>query len=208
MEFEELKSIWKKGDSGYKTLEESDILAMMKGQSQSLVSRLKRSVWFELIFTSIVGIGLFLYALTLPEGALKWISVCILLLFLIFIGYYLKKLVLLRKFDNLNTDLKTAIGNLIDNFEGYLRFYRRSYMVLYPVYMILGMVFGAIEQGVDRYLEHLMQPVTLISIIALVVVFYVISVKGVNWMLQKLYGTHLDKMRELVRDLENPQVQG
>jgi len=81
MELDELKSIWKNNTPGFQSKDESEIALMLKKQSTSIIEKLKRSVWFELIFTILAGIAMLVYALTLPSGALKWTSVSALILF-------------------------------------------------------------------------------------------------------------------------------
>jgi hypothetical protein len=46
MEFDDLKSIWKKDKPGYEPKREEEIASMIKGRSTSIISKLKRSVWF------------------------------------------------------------------------------------------------------------------------------------------------------------------
>jgi hypothetical protein len=57
MELEDLKSIWKR-KQGYEPKQEAEIASMLRGRSNSIISKLKRSVWFELIFTIACSIGL------------------------------------------------------------------------------------------------------------------------------------------------------
>ena len=53
---------------------------MLKRRSISIIDKLKRNVWVELIFTVVVSIGLLIYAITLETGALKWTSISLLLM--------------------------------------------------------------------------------------------------------------------------------
>ncbi len=49
MELEDLKSIWKNNE--FKPKDTNEIAAMLRGNSVSIVSKLKKSVWFELLLT-------------------------------------------------------------------------------------------------------------------------------------------------------------
>src|SRR5690242_3854480 len=122
MELEELKSIWK-NNPDFQTKDESEIASMLKGNSQSIIHKLKRSVWFELIFTAIAGIGLLVYALTLQSGALKWTSTSILILFVAYSFYYIKKLLLLNRFNPATGNIRANLEMLIENLMNYLKFY-------------------------------------------------------------------------------------
>src|SRR5688572_9301172 len=127
MELNELKDIWKKTDARFQPKAESELASMLKRNSTSVVMKLKRSVWFELIFTFVSGIVLLIYALTLPSGALKWTSVSIIAVFVPYTFYYIKKLILLNNFKGGDDNLKANLERLVDNLESYLKFYKRSY---------------------------------------------------------------------------------
>lgn len=201
MELDELKSIWKMGAPSFQPKDEDEIAAMLKGKSTSIVDKLKRSAWFELIFTVVVSIGLLLYALTLPLGALKWISISILVMFLAYTFYYVKKLMVLNHFDPGNENIRAHLTSLIDNLSGYLKFYKRSYTVLYPVFFCLFLLFIAFEQGWDNFVENIARPIVIINLTALAAFYFFMSTWVVNWYVKKLYGNHLEKLRKLLNDI-------
>jgi hypothetical protein len=205
MELEDLKNIWKKQDSNFVPRNELEIAAMLKGTSKSIIAKLKRSVWFELAFTLIGGLALFIYALTLPDGALKWTSISIPVIFVGYSIYYVKKLMLLNDFDPAGVNIRENIEKLVHNLSTYLHFYKRSYTVLYPVYFILGIVFRVLEVGTSRVIELLTQPKTIASLTVVAIVFYFTSTWFVDWLLKKLYGNHLNKLKGLLRDLHEKQ---
>lgn len=202
MELEELKSIWKSSDPGFSPKNEAEIAQMLKGNSQSIVDKLKRSVWFELIFTLVAGISLLVYALTLPSGALKWTSVSILILFVGYSFYYIKKLTLLVNYNPADENMRASLERLTDNLSSYLRFYKRSYTMLYPIYFVLGLLFVAMERGMDKFLDNLSQPRTIIYLLVIALVFFFCSTWLTNWYLKKLYGNHLEKLKGLLHDIK------
>jgi hypothetical protein len=200
MEFDDLKTIWK-NTGQFQPKDDIALAAMLKGTSQSIISKLKRSVWIELIFTLIAGMGLLVYALTLPAGALKWISISILILLVAYSFYYIKKLVLLNRFDAAHENLRSNLEKLVENFSSYLRFYKRSYAILYPVYFFLGLVFTGIERGASEFFEVIARPRTIGFLVLVATVFFFCSTWLTNWYLKKLYGNHLDKLKLVLKDL-------
>src|SRR5687768_5541143 len=136
MELEDLKSLWKKQGDSYRPRNEMEIAAMLNGRSKSIVMKLKRSVWIELGFTLVAGIALLVYALTLEASHLKNISIAILIVFVGYTIYYVKKLILLSRFNTSENNIRTNLESLINNLSGYLRYYRLSYTILYPVYFV------------------------------------------------------------------------
>ena len=201
MELEDLKSIWKNSEPAFNLKNEQEIASMLKGKSMSIIDKLKRSVWFELVFAIVLSIALLLYALSLPKGALKWTSISLLLMCLIYTIYYIKKLTLLNRAQRGNENLHDTITLLVNNLMGYLKFYKNSYAILYPVYFLLGLLFGALERGTDKYLEFLSRPGTIISLLLVAGLFFLISTRLANWYLKKLYGNHLDKLKSLLNEL-------
>lgn len=201
MELEELKSIWKNGTPGFQPKDETEIASMLKGRSLSIIDKLKRSVWFELIFTLVVSIGLLIYALTLPSGALKWTSISIILMCLAYTFYYVKKLILLNRFDPAKENIRANLISLISNLSGYLKFYKRSYTILYPVYFCVALLFGALERGTDSFFENLARPRTIVYLVLMAGVLFFLGTWFTNWYLKKLYGNHLEKLKGLLNDI-------
>jgi hypothetical protein len=202
MELDDLKSIWKQDKSGFEPKKEEEIASMLKGRSKSIISKLKRSVWFELIFTIICGVGLGICALMLESGALMWTIISLIVLFVSYLFYYVKKIILLNQFDSSSENLKNSLQHLFDRLTTYLNFYKRSYAILYPVYFCLGILFGAIERGLGDFLHHISQPKTILYLVVLAGVFFVCTIWITNWYLKKLYGNHLDKLQELLNELQ------
>ncbi|MDQ2656180.1 MAG: hypothetical protein M3Y60_02080 [Bacteroidota bacterium] len=202
MEIEELRDIWKKQTEGFKPKDAAELSSMLKGKSTSIVTRLKRNVWMELIFTFAGGLGLLVYAMTLPPGSLKWISVSMLVLFCVYSFYYLKKLRLLNRFDPANEDLKSNLSRLIEDLKSYLRFYKRSYAILYPVYFFLGLLFTAVERGTEGFINRISQPEIYGSLLLVAFAFFIGSTWLTSWYLKKLYGNHLEKLEGLLKELE------
>ena len=200
MELEDLKSIWKNSEH-FRLKDEAEIASMLKGNSQSIIAKLKRSVWFELIFTVVAGVGLLLYALTLPSGALKWTSISILVLLVAYSFYYVKKLMLLNRFNTTNENLKSNLENLINNFSSYMKFYKRSYAILYPVYFCLGLLFSGLERGAAEFFDAIARPKTILYLLLVASVFFFCSTWFTNWYLKKLYGNHLEKLKGLLHEL-------
>lgn len=202
MEIDDLKIIWKNGE-GFTPKNETEIASMLKKSSNSIINKLKRSVWLEMLFTLVSGTLLLFYALTLSNGALKWTSVSILILFFAASVYYIKKLMLLRSFDPGKDNIKASLLSLTANLTSYLKFYRRSYTILYPIFFVLSLIFIAIEQGADGFMNTVTKPTTIIYLIILAGIFYFCSTWLVNWFLKKMYGNHIEKLKGLLNDLES-----
>lgn len=201
-ELEDLKQIWKSHEQGYEPKKESEIALMLQGKSNSIISKLKRNVWVELIFTIACSIGLAVYTFTLEAGAIMWTIISLLVLFAAYLFYYVKKLMLLGKFDASAGNMKSSLENLYNKLSVYISFYRKSYAVLYPVYFFLGIFFGALDTGFDGFLIRMQDPKTVILLVVVTGGFFVFTFIVTNFYLKKLYGNHLAKLRELLDELQ------
>lgn len=200
-ELDDLKSIWKR-QTGFETKNESELAQMLKGRSNTLIHKLKRSVWFELIFTVFCIVALGAYSVTLSQGALMWTILALLVLLVSYTLYYVKKIILLNQYDPAAENLKDNLSNLLHRLDSYMKFYKRSYAILYPVFFALGLLFGAIESGFDRFIQKFENPLYALSFAILSIVFMVGVYTITDWYLKKLYGNHIDKLKGLLAELK------
>ena len=202
MELEDLKQIWKSHEQGYEPKKESEIAFMLKGKSNSIISKLKRNVWFELIFTVACCIALGVFTITLERGAVLWTVVSLLVLFAAYLFYYIKKLILLGKFDASDENMKASLQSLHKKLSAYVSFYKKSYGILYPVYFFLGIFFGAVDTGMDNFVNRIKDPLTMAYLVCLTGLFFIVTIEVTNFYLKKLYGNHLNKLKELLEELK------
>ncbi len=201
-ELEDLKQIWKSHEQGYEPKKESEIAIMLQGKSNSIISKLKRNIWVELIFTIACSIALGVYTITLEAGAIMWTIISLLVLFAAYFFYYVKKLMLLRRFDASDGNMKSNLENLYSKLSIYISFYRKSYAILYPTYFFLGIFFGALDVGFDGFLNLMRDAETVILLAAITGGFFVFTFIATNFYLKKLYGNHLAKLKELLDELQ------
>jgi hypothetical protein len=202
MELDDLKSIWR-GNTPFEAKQAKEISAMLNGRSNSIVAKIKRNVWFELILTLSVGVVMFYYSIMLESGAMKWSIISMLLLIITYFIYYIKKINLLNRFDTKQQNIRENLEKLVRDLRAYLQFYRMSYTILYPVYFLLGLMFSAVERGFDVFWEKLVQPETILKLTLLAFIVFVVFLFISKWYLKKLYGNHLDKLKELLNDIDD-----
>jgi uncharacterized membrane protein len=201
-ELDDLKSIWK-SNAPFQAKQAQEISAMLKGSSKSIIAKLKKSVWFELIFTVVTGLVMLYYSFTIQDGPLKWSIVSILILFLAYIVYYVKKINLLNSFNPSHQNVRENLEKLVNDLDAYVRFYKRSYTLMYPVYFVLGLFFAAMEKGIDKFLNSLVQPSMILRLVFIAAVFLIAALVVSNWYVKKLYGNHLEKLRSLLNDVHD-----
>lgn len=201
-ELDDLKSIWKQ-HAGFEVKNEGELLQMLGKSSNTIISKLKRSVWFELIFTVTCILVLGMYTTTIPHGALMWTILSLLVLLISYTLYYVKKIMLLNQYDSSSDNLKANLRHLLERLDAYMKFYKRSYTILYPVFFVMGLLFGALESGFDRFIHKFENPLYTASFIILSIIFMVGVYTITNWYLKKLYGNHIEKLRSILDDLKD-----
>ena len=207
MELDDLKNIWQKSDL-YKPRREEEITDMLNGRSKSIIARLRRNVWFELVFTIIGGMLLLYYVFSIPSPSFRTAFVLVLLSFLLYIIYYLKKIKLLNRVEGSPGNVRANLERLVHDLDAFLRFYYRSYTLLYPGYLLLIVILAIADLGLDQFLESLREWRTVAYLLFLVLLSVALSFWISKWYLGKLYGTHLQKLRGLLRELQEGENSG
>ena len=203
MELDDLKDIWKKSGPEFRAKGKAELALMLQGRSTSIVDKLKRNVWIELLATFAGSLFMLVYALDLPSGTWKWTSVSFIIVFSVYSIYYIKKLLLLSRFNPADENLKNHIDRLIISLSSFLKFYKRSYNILYPVFFVLVLIFIAIERGATDFIDAMTRPAMIASLVFLSGFYYFLSTSFTTWYLKKLYGNHLDKLKSLAHELED-----
>lgn len=203
MEFEQLKHIW--NQKPFPVMKEEEIAVMLKGRSRSIVSRLKRNAWAELLLTAAGFCALLYYAVTGHDNALRWSFISFLILFAAFMAYYIGKINLLNQFDAGEQNIRSNINHLIHKLNIYLKFYRIGSAILYPFYLVLVLSFVAIEHGFDNLVYSVLQTEVLIYLLPITLFILLFSLWLSRWYDDKLYGNHVRKLQELLDDLAAEQ---
>lgn len=207
MELDDLKNIWQKSDL-YKPRGEDEITVMLKGRSKSIIARLRRNIWFELVFTLVGGILLLYYVFSIPSPSFRTAFVLVLLSFLLYIIYYVKKINLLNRFEGSPGNVRANLERLVSDLDAFLRFYYRSYTLLYPGYLLLIVILAIADLGLTQFLESLQEWKTVSYLLFLVLLSFALSFWISKWYLGKLYGTHLQKLRGLLQELQEGDANG
>lgn len=201
MELEDLKNIWQQGDP-FKPRQEKEIVRMLKGSSRSIINKLRRNIWLELVLTFAAWMVLLYYSFKSNEGAMKWALISFLVLFLGYIIYYIKKLRILNQFEARQENIRTHLQSLIHDLDAYLKFYRRSYTLLYPTCFVLVLLFVVMDYGVEGLL-YAFTDIRVILFMSFIAIIFIVSLFWfTNWYLRKLYGNHLEKLRKLLEDIQ------
>jgi hypothetical protein len=195
MELEDLKNIWQQNQklvNAQQNVEYEEILAMTRQKSKDTVAKLKRNILWEVAFSCVTLLLLFL---VFREDGNNHLAIKIIYFFLIlfvFFGIiYWREFNALSKFQLENISLKEALQQLIKELQHFIKFYFLTNVILTPICMFLGFYLGGYS-----WVNSIKIPLIL-TVISSVPVYY-FTKKYVK----RVYGNHLEKLKKLLAELE------
>lgn len=211
MELDSLKELWREQDElvVHKTTDE-EIASILRKKSQNPIARIKRNLGWEL------AIILVLYTVTMGYYFVAWqgqyweIAVLLGLVGASFVVYYFRKNRLLKEMQRVDCEVKSNLENRLFTLEKYIRYYFVSGTVLTPaMYFVTGLIVlfkNPSQQTTDDKLPPMFTHITshdyfvvfTVSGVALAIGGYFLNV----WFVNKLYGQHIKKLKNLLTQME------
>jgi hypothetical protein len=190
MELETLKSIWNDQDpppEGKATRDQ--LLALLQGRSRNRIARMRRNLRIEGILIILTYIPCILFYRAEDEGRLSAISWALALVFVIFWGYYYGKDRLLKNMQCVSCEVRSNLAGQVRTLRKYLRFYLWFGTLMTPlmIYVAWGIM---LRRPPPAALLQFIVPFT--------IALYFINV----WYVNKLYGRHVRKLQELLREMD------
>ncbi len=211
IELEDLKNIWKdKIDSNIdrQRLEQEKIRELLSHTSTNIIDRLRKNLQIE--------IAMFFACLLLIAGVPFYFNnkevtiLCILVLVFIFIPYfiyYIQKYRELKRFFSYHQDIKTSLQALVVQLEKYLSIYFWGSLLLTPVSGFLSgfaILYQMKALGFLVYFDAF-SSATLSMILSFALLLTLISYPVMKWYVRKLYGQHLEKLKDCLKELEEAE---
>jgi len=206
MELDSLKDLWR--DIGQKDVRrESDeqILRMLHKRSQSPIEKMKRNLRSELTAVIILYSLPIAYFLT-ASNARYWELALLLLVIGIFFGfYYYHKNKLLREMQCVTCEVRSNLERQVSTLRKYVRFYFISGTVLTPIaYFATAFIVwfkSPVAATIARSPNRLEYAVLIGVGLALTIASYFLNI----WYVNKLYGQHINKLKNLLGEMEERQ---
>lgn len=217
MELDSLKDIWKDLDEkDLRPAGDVPIISMLQKRSRSPLAKMKRNLYWEMAALVVCYSLAIWYYITGWQG--RYWEVALLLFFVgVFaLFYYLRKHKLLNEMQCVACEVRSNLQRQLVTLEKYVNFYFVSSIIITPTaYFVAGLIvffktpedFGKVDlKGVpdmipdvsDQLPDHQFL-VTFISIgVVLTIGVYFFS----RWAINRLYGQHIKKLKELVQQME------
>lgn len=197
MELDNLKQAWKEQDVGEKLVSDEQILSMLQKKSQRPIAKMKRNLFWELVAVIVIYSATIAYYF-IEKGGRYWeIAVLLLLVGLLFVVYYYRKNKLLKQMECVACEVKSNLQQQVSVLEKYVRFYFIAGTLLTPIaYLVAGFLVFYKSPGAKMGSEFMTAFIG--SGIVLAILVYFLNV----WYVNKLYGQHVKKLKDLLRQME------
>jgi len=204
MELDQLKDIWQKESSQAK--EDEQLKTLMNRRSNNPIARMKRNLLFELIAIIVLygfTIAYYAYAFHGKMNEVSWFMVGIALCFFV---YYFRKNKLLNQMECLSCQVKSNLQKQVNTLEKYVKFYLVAGTALVPltIFFFSWLIYvksPRLPQSVFYPSDAYPWWQTAIAWIAFVGIFTVLIYYLNKWYVKKLYGNHIQKLKELLTEL-------
>jgi hypothetical protein len=217
MELDSLKDIWKDLDEkDLRSGSDVPITSMLHKRSKSPVAKMKRNLYWEMGALVVCYSLAIWYYITAWQGRYWEVALLLFLVGLYALFYYLRKNKLLNDMQCVACEVKSNLQRQLVTLEKYVNFYFVSSILLTPTaYFVAGLIvffktpdnagkfdfrqgYGSVGQINDQFPEY-RWIITFITIgVILTIGVYFFS----RWAINRLYGQHIKKLKELVQQME------
>lgn len=208
IELDELKNIWNdKIDSSISKqhIKQEKILELLSRRSESIIDKLLKNLLFEIIlfFVCLLLIAVVPFYFKSKEVTFLCL-VIIVFIFIPYLIYYVKKYRELKQFYSYNKDVKSSLSALITQLEKYLNIYFWGSLLLTPFSGFLSGFAILYEMKALGFLLYfdVFSSATISLILSFALLLTLLSYPVMKWYIRKLYGQHLEKLKDCLKELE------
>jgi len=217
MELDSLKDIWKDLDEkDLRAGSEVPITSMLHKKSRSPVAKMKRNLFWEMGALIVCYSLAIWYYVTAWKGIYWEVAVLLFLVGLFGMFYYMRKYKLLNEMQCVSCEVKSNLQRQLTTLEKYVHFYFNSSIILTPAaYFVAGLIvmFKApadngvtrIETAVPELGDSFPEYRWFIMFVTIGVVLTIGVYYFSRWAINRLYGQHIKKLKELVHQMEETE---
>lgn len=199
MELESLKEIWNHSGGPEKEVSGEEVRQILQRQSGSAIAKMKRNLKIELAVMVVLYVYVIFRDVHSVPGMLWLLLLVVEAVYLVYFGI---KYRLLNRMECPVCEVRSNLQQQLKSLERLLRFYLWSGIVLIPLVVLCSFWIGysydpptGLSQ--DAFFLPLVSFVLLVvSFLLCIPLFYF-----TKWYIRKLYGRHIDKLKEMLNDL-------
>lgn len=208
MDLDQFKDVWKEQDAPVSAVQgKEQILAMLKKRSQGPIAKMKRNLRGEMVIVVVSYTAMIIHYFVTFDRQFQSVSWFLLLIGLFYILYYSLKNNLLNNMLHVSGKVKSHLQQQVTTLEKFVKLYLVAGPVLVLVCLaFFGWIFytqvpGYSESNIlfESSTNPLWKAVTAWTVLAVVLT---IAVYYANvWLLNKLYGTHIAKLKGILKEM-------
>lgn len=198
MELESLKEMLNDSVSAGKDVSGDDLKQILRKRSKSAIHKMKRNLMIEItLMVLIYAYAVIQYDKLMPK--LQWLIIGIEVMYLVYFGI---KYRLLSRMEHPASEVRSSLQKQLNSLDNLLRFYLWSGLLLVPMAALasfwIGYTYSApAEFTRDNSLLLITSFVILLVSILLCIPLYFFT----KWYIRKLYGCHIEKLKEMMNEL-------
>ena len=201
MELETLKAIWQDQQlprDGETSRE--DLLALLQKKSGSPIARMRRNLRKEAILLVISYIPIIIFYWIAFGGRLSGISWVMFGFLVLFSGYYFFKNRLLKQMLCVSCEVRSNLSRQLTTLRKYIRFYFWTSTLIIPVTPVVAFTLVMYSRPANDPPYHWLRGISLLFLLILVLTVGMYFFN--RWYINRLYGRHIGKLQQLLREMD------
>jgi hypothetical protein len=206
MELDELRRQWLQPEPTPPPLSPAQLDGLLHQRSGGLVEKMRRNALLEAAFMVLIAVAMPIALGYVSSFLQRAQAVSLFLLALLMLGYYYRKLTMLRQMTQPDADVRGNLQRLCAGLRSMLRFNYQLTLAMGPASLLL--VYEVVV-GKELLRPGGVRIAMLLTLggllLALGLLLHWAAVKATRWYLQRLYGQHLDRLESYLRELDDPR---
>jgi len=197
MELDNLKEAWKGHTIKNAADSNEEILSMLQKKSQRPIAKMKRNLFRELVTVIVLYTASISYYIIAESGKFWEVALMLFIIGVLFLFYYYRKNKLLSEMECVACEVKSNLQRQVATLEKYVRFYYLVGMILTPLaYFSAGFFVLYKSPGITMSTNFYM--LFFGSGVVMAILLFFVN----KWYVNKLYGQHVNKLKELLKQME------
>ena len=204
MELDDLRRQWQQPDPVTPVLDPASLNRLLAQRSDSQIELMRRNARLEAGFAALMAVAAPLLLRFASTYLMRVQLVALFLLALVMLGYYYRKLQLLRQLAQPDADVRAHLQRLAVGLRRLLRFNYRLTVAVGPASLLVvyEVVVGQELQRPGGFRTGLVLGVGAALLVGGLLLQWAM-VRFARWYLQRLYGQHLDRLEANLRELDD-----
>lgn len=206
MELDQLKEMWGDMATDKEQSSEQEIQAMLYKKSKSPIAKMKRNLMIEMIVVIVLYSWIIIDYFIKFDGFILSIPLLMLVLGILFLIYYIRKMRLLKNMECVTCEVKSNLQQQVSILGKYIRFYMLAGTLLFPLTMLFVCV---ILYFYSPEMQQTQKPVpfgAFMAVVSVLAFVLTIPIYFLNkWYVRKLYGQHAEKLKQIVNEMSEEE---